>query len=50
MNIKTIDGREVDLKQDTLDSLKKRLRGPVLIPGDIGYDESRTVWNAMIDT
>jgi FAD/FMN-containing dehydrogenase len=49
MKAKTIDGHEVDLKQDVLDGLKMRLRGPVLVPGDTGYDESRTVWNAMID-
>ncbi|HET9887522.1 MAG TPA: FAD-binding protein, partial [bacterium] len=24
-------------------------RGPVLAPGDPGYEDSRTVWNAMID-
>jgi FAD/FMN-containing dehydrogenase len=25
------------------------LKGPVLVPGDAGYEDSRTVWNAMID-
>ncbi|HET9229030.1 MAG TPA: FAD-binding oxidoreductase [Thermoanaerobaculia bacterium] len=29
--------------------LKTRLRGPVLLPGEAGYEEARTVWNAMID-
>jgi len=45
----TMEGREVDLKQDTIDGLKMRLRGPLIAPGDAAYDESRTVWNAMID-
>jgi FAD/FMN-containing dehydrogenase len=49
MRAKTLDGREFDLKQDTLDALKLRLRGPVFVPGDAGYEESRSVWNAMID-
>ncbi len=49
MNMKTKEGREIELKQDTLDSLKIRLRGPLFIPGDVGYEESRTVWNGMID-
>jgi len=48
MEAKTIEGREIDLKQETLDGLKKRLQGPVFVPGDFGYDESRTVWNGMI--
>ena len=49
MKLKSLVGRDIDLKQDRVDDLKMRLRGPVLIPGDVGYDESRTVWNAMID-
>ena len=49
MRANTTEDREIDLKQNTLDGLKMRLRGPVLVPGDAGYDESRTVWNAMID-
>ena len=49
MRATTTQGREIDLKQDTFDGLKMRLRGPVFLPGDVGYEESRTVWNAMID-
>src|SRR5690606_12201074 len=49
MNVKMMDGNEIDLKQDVLDNLKMHLRGHVLVLGEVGYDESRTVWNAMID-
>lgn len=49
MNAMTLDGRTIDLKQDLLDGLRMRLRGPVLTPSDGGYEDSRTVWNAMID-
>ncbi|MFL6291324.1 MAG: FAD-binding oxidoreductase [Thermoanaerobaculia bacterium] len=45
----TTDGREIDLNPDTLAGLKMRLRGQVLVADDAGYEESRTVWNAMID-
>jgi FAD/FMN-containing dehydrogenase len=45
----TLDGRRIDLSQETLDTLKARLRGPVLQPGAAAYEESRTVWNGMID-
>jgi FAD/FMN-containing dehydrogenase len=49
MKVNMMDGCEIDLKQEAVDSLRMRLRGPVLVPGNAGYDESRTVWNAMID-
>jgi hypothetical protein len=29
--------------------IRKRTRGGILIPGDDGYDEARTIWNGMID-
>jgi FAD binding domain/Berberine and berberine like len=49
MRAKTTQGREIGLKKETLDGLKTRIRGPLFLPGDAGYEESRTVWNAMID-
>ena len=49
MKLKTIAGNDVDLGQDKLDALKTRLLGKVLVPGDAGYEDSRTVWNGMID-
>jgi FAD/FMN-containing dehydrogenase len=40
-----------DLAKDTaaLNGLKARLRGALLLPADAGYDEARSIWNAMID-
>ena len=49
MKATTTQGREIDLKKETFDALKTRIRGPLFLPGDAGYEESRTVWNAMID-
>lgn len=49
MKMRTREGRTIDLEQDALQGLKTRLRGSVILPGDAGYDDSRTVWNAMID-
>jgi len=49
LKVKTLSGPEVELKQDILDAWRARLRGHVLVAGDSGYDDSRTVWNAMID-
>ena len=49
MRLKTTEGRDIDLPQEKLDAFRMRLRGPLMVPGDAGYEESRTVWNAMID-
>jgi hypothetical protein len=29
-----------------VDGLRGAMAGPVLVPGDDGYDEARKVWNA----
>ena len=39
----------VSLTSEVIGNLKSKLRGTVLTPGDAGYDEARTVWNATID-
>jgi FAD/FMN-containing dehydrogenase len=49
MRLKTINGQETDLGPDVIETLKARLRGPVLYPGDAAYEESRKLWNSMID-
>ncbi|HEU4642989.1 MAG TPA: FAD-binding oxidoreductase [Gemmatimonadaceae bacterium] len=47
--IRTSDDREITLAQEEIDRLAASLRGQLLTPGMAGYDEARTVWNAMID-
>ena len=49
MKATTTQGQEIDLAQDAINALKMRIKGPILFPGEAGYEESRTVWNAMID-
>jgi len=38
-----------DQASDALDLLRAKLRGPVIAPGQPGYDDARKVWNAMFD-
>jgi hypothetical protein len=49
MKVQTLSGSETDLSQDLLEGLNSSLSGSVTIPGEPAYEDSRTVWNAMID-
>ncbi len=42
-------GESASLGLDAFEKLKSSLRTPILQPGDEGYDQARTIWNAMID-
>ena len=41
--------QHVDTQEAVATDLKGRIRGPLLRPGDPGFDEARSIWNAMID-
>ncbi len=49
MIAKTTNGGETELRQNVVEKLRMRIRGPLLMPGDVAYDGSRKVWNGMID-
>jgi FAD/FMN-containing dehydrogenase len=49
MRMMSLEGREKEIAQERIDALKMQIKGPLLCPGDAGYDDSRTVWNAMHD-
>jgi FAD/FMN-containing dehydrogenase len=37
------------LENTLIESLQERFQGEIIRPGDDGYDDARTIWNAMID-
>lgn len=44
-----LNGGNATLAKDTVDQLGASLRGTLYRKGDDGYDDARTIWNAMID-
>src|SRR6266705_5841687 len=40
---------EAQLDAEAVAGLTERVRGPVLTADDLGYDEARSIWNALID-
>src|ERR1051325_302503 len=49
VQVRTNAENEAVLRASDLDGLRSRFRGPLLLHGDDGYDEARTIWNALID-
>ena len=49
VSISTIGATLVAIPPDDLQALRAQLRGTACAPMDAGYDEARTIWNAMID-
>jgi FAD/FMN-containing dehydrogenase len=46
--VRTLDATKT-VSHDTIAAMQAKLRGSVALPGDAGYEEARTIWNAMID-
>ena len=40
--------KESVLQESTIHDFKAGLRGALLCPGDVGYEDARKVWNGMI--
>jgi FAD/FMN-containing dehydrogenase len=49
VGLKTLDGKQQNISANDIQKLKSGLQGKLCLPGDPGYDDARTIWNAMID-
>jgi FAD/FMN-containing dehydrogenase len=47
--VRTRSETTVPVPEEAVSALRGALRGMLCLPGDPGYDRSRTIWNAMID-
>jgi FAD/FMN-containing dehydrogenase len=45
----TIETMTGNVNTVALTTLRGTLRGEALVPGDVGYDEARALWNGMVD-
>jgi FAD/FMN-containing dehydrogenase len=49
LRVISTNGTDAILEEATVQQFADSLRGPLLAPGEGGYDEARRVWNGMID-
>jgi FAD/FMN-containing dehydrogenase len=47
--MRTLEGKGIELSEEVVEAFAASLRGELLTPDCPGYDEARSVWNAMID-
>jgi FAD/FMN-containing dehydrogenase len=45
----SLERAQIELPEQVVDDFASRLTGQVLEPGNAGYEETRGVWNGMID-
>jgi FAD/FMN-containing dehydrogenase len=38
-----------NISKETIEKLKSKLKGRIILPSDLDYDQVREIWNAMID-
>lgn len=48
-DLRHLDGHTVTISDDAVRDLGSKLDGDVLMPGSDRYEETRSIWNAMID-
>jgi len=44
-----LDGGEIELQKATINEFRDALSGSLMLPGNPKYDETRKIWNGMID-
>ena len=49
IQIRSLSGEVIVLDNQTLEDLRARVRGQIVLPSDSNYDEVRKIWNVMID-
>ena len=49
LKVTTTTGADTVLKDAVVAELRESLRGELLYPSDAGYNEARSIWNAMFD-
>ena len=49
LQVKTRANGETSLEENIIQKFRERLRGELILPEDVGYNDARAIWNAMID-